>query len=358
MKAWQLDGLGGSFRLTECPKPEARPGSVVVHMEASAIMSYMKDYVEGKLPIYHAPGKPFIPGGNGVGVVEAVGDNVWHLNVGQRVVISPHLVAQENVQNPAQILLGVTAQGSTGWRMQENWPDGTLGEYAVIPASLVTPVEGLDHVDPAQLAVTMRHIVPYGGLLRGRLAAGETLLVSGATGAYGSAATLLALAMGAARVVAVGRNPRKLDALAAVAGERCTTLVSTGDPAKDAAAVRSLTEGGVDMAFDMVGGATDPHQTLAALYSLVDGGRLVLMGSMATPLPLPYIDVMLHGWEILGNFMYPADAYRRLLALVRSDQLDISSIRTRVHPMSDVPHAMENAREAGGLECVVINHRK
>jgi hypothetical protein len=55
MRAWQLERLGGSFELRDVPVPEPRPGSVVVQVEASALMSYMKDYVEGKLPIYNPP---------------------------------------------------------------------------------------------------------------------------------------------------------------------------------------------------------------------------------------------------------------------------------------------------------------
>jgi hypothetical protein len=39
--------------------------------------------------------------------------------------------------------------------------------------------------------------------------------------------------------------------------------------------------------------------------------RLVLMGSMSTPLPLSYMDLMANSWEIIGNFMYSVDAYRR-----------------------------------------------
>ena len=88
----------------------------------------------------------------------------------------------------------------------------------------MTPAEGLDAVAAAQLAVLNRAIVPYGGLLRGRLAAGETLLVNGATGAYGTAVVLLGIALGAARVVAAGRNAAALDALANAArpgGEWC-----------------------------------------------------------------------------------------------------------------------------------------
>jgi len=108
-----------------------------------------------------------------------------------------HFVAQENVQDPAQILIGVTAHGAVAAQVQSDWRDGTLAEYASFPASAVTPAEDLPHVNAVQLAVSMRYIVPFGGLLRGRLAAGETLVISGATGAYGTAAVFLALAMGA-----------------------------------------------------------------------------------------------------------------------------------------------------------------
>ena len=108
------------------------------------------------------------------------------------------------------------------------------------------------------------------------------------------------------------------------------------------------------MAFDMVGQARDPKATLAALHSLRRGGRLVLMGSMTTELPIPYTTVMLNSWEILGQFMYPASAYRRLLDLLRSGLLDISAIRPRVFPLADLRAAMEAAATAGNLECIVM----
>jgi len=73
VKAWQLERLGGSLRLTDQPVPQARAGGVVVRVETSSLMSYMKEYIEGKLPIYHTPDRPFIPGGNGVGYVHATG---------------------------------------------------------------------------------------------------------------------------------------------------------------------------------------------------------------------------------------------------------------------------------------------
>jgi alcohol dehydrogenase len=55
MKAWQLDRLGGRLRFDEVPLPQVRPSSVLVRIEASALMTYMKPYVEGKVPVYNAP---------------------------------------------------------------------------------------------------------------------------------------------------------------------------------------------------------------------------------------------------------------------------------------------------------------
>jgi alcohol dehydrogenase len=354
MKAWQLDRLGGNLTFKDIATPQVRPGSVLVRIEASALMSYLKAYVEGQLPMYNPPKGAFTPGTNGVGVVHAVGRDVWHLKPGQPVVLSSHFVAAENVEDPAQILIGLTAFGPAAELVQADWRDGTLAEYALMPKAAVTPAEGLDKIDSAQLVVVSRFIIPYGGLLRGRLAAGETLVVTGATGAYGSAAVLLALAMGAGRVVAAGRNAVALEALARVGGARVVPVTLTGDIQADANALRAAANGGAHMAFDMVGQARDPNATLAALRSLRRSGRLVLMGSMSSPLPLTYMELMANNWEIIGQFMYPADAYRRLLDLVRAGLLDVSPIRPLVFPLSALPQAMEAAATASSLECVVV----
>lgn len=353
MKAWQLDRLGGELRFNDVRTPEPRPGSVLVRIEASALMSYLKAYVEGKLPAYNPPPGPFTIGTNGVGVVEVVGRDVWHLKPGQRVVLSSHFVAPENLEDPAQVLIGLTSSPDAA-QMLADWPDGTLAEYALMPAEAVTPAEGLEMFDACQLVTIGRCIIPFGGLLRGRLAAGETLVVNGATGAYGTAAVLLGVAMGAARVIAAGRDPSALDAVARAGGSRVSTVTLTGDTQKDAAALRGAAGGGVHIAFDMVGQARDPKSTLAALHSLRRGGRLVLMGSMTVDLPIPYAAVMLNSWEILGQFMYPASAYRRLLDLLRSGLLDISAIRPRVYPLAALPEAMEAAATVGNLECIVM----
>jgi alcohol dehydrogenase len=353
MKAWRLDRLGGTLRLEDAPIPEPRPGGIVVKVEASALMSYLKAYVEGRLPIYSPPDGPFTPGGNAIGIVHAIGPEVYHVKVGQRVAISSHIVANENAPEPAQFLLGITA-GPPGKSLQADWRDGTLAEYALVPKSCVTPIDGLEAFSATELSVLPRFAVPYGGLVRGHLAGGETIVVTGATGSYGSAAVLLSLALGAGRVVAAGRNGKALDALAQLGGSRLATVALSGDVEADAKALRAAAGGGGRMAFDMVGGAQDPNATLAALKSLRHGGRLVLMGSMTVPLPISYLDVMLNNLEIIGQFMYPQDTFMRLIELARAGLLDLGAIRVRPFDLEALPEAMEAAAAAGGLESIVL----
>jgi alcohol dehydrogenase len=353
MKAWKLDRLGGRLAFVDVPVPEVRPGSVLIRVETQSLMSYLKPYVDGALKAYRAP-EDFTPGGNAIGIIDAVGADVWHLKAGQRVVASSHLVARENVQEPGQILIGVTSPGGVGDALQRSWKDGTLAEYALFPAQAVTPLEGLDDDDLPQLSAITRCVVPYGGLVRGRLAAGETVIVNGATGAYGAAAVLVALAMGAARVVAAGRNTDMLAQLLNAGGARVSPVALSGDVETDTAALRSAAGGGAHLAFDIVGNATDPNATLAALGALHRGGRIVLMGSSAAPVPINYLQVMFNNLEIIGNFMHAQNAYLPLLTLVRSGQLDLRPIRPKVFALADLEHAMVAAGTAASLELVVV----
>jgi alcohol dehydrogenase len=253
------------------------------------------------------------------------------------------------------VLVKMEAAGAVAETMQADWADGTYAEYALVPKALVTPVDNLSDISSEQLiAVMMRYAVPFGGLLRGKLQAGETIVVNGATGAYGSAAVLLSLAMGAARVVAAGRNAEKLKTLVQINSQRIVGVALSGNVETDVQQLREAANGGAHIAFDMVGSANSPNATLAALRSLRRNGRLVLMGSMTVPLPISYMDMMFNNWEIIGQFMYPQNAYLKLADLIRSGLLDISSIQPVVFPFDEFFQAMDAAAVAPGNECIVI----
>jgi alcohol dehydrogenase len=285
VEAWRLTAPGGALALRDVDVPEVTENSVLVRLEAAPLLSYLRSYTAGELTSYHPPHGEFTPGTDGIGRVEAVGPGVFGLTAGQRVYCSPHLVVSENVPAPAEALIGLTAEPDSA-PLLDRWRDGTLAELTLAPAAAVTPVPaGLDNQDGARLAALSRCVVPYGGLLRARLAPGETVVIHGATGAYGSAAVLVAIALGASHVVAAGRNRDALERLGAL--PRVIPVAMTGDAAADTRALRDAA-GTPDCALDMVGRANSADGTLATLHALGRGGRLVLMGSMTVPLPVDY----------------------------------------------------------------------
>lgn len=344
MKAWRLTAPGGELSFREIPEPAVTDGSVLVRMQASPLLSYLRSYVEGELTTYLPPEGEFTPGTNGVGVVQSAGADVFGLTAGQRVFCSPYLVSSENIAEPAEVLIALTADPASR-ALINRWRDGTLAELVLAPAAAVTPVPAaLDQMPSERLAALSRCVVPYGGFLRGRLAPGEVVVVHGATGAFGSAAVLVAMAMGAGQVIAAGRRP---EALADLDGlPRVTTVRMTGDAEADARALREAA-GPPDCALDMIGRAGSADGTLATLSALRRGGRMVLMGSMTVPLPVDYAQLLRGGKEILGNFMYPAQAPRRLLQLVASGQLDLERIPVTTLPLAELPAAMRRAEEPG-----------
>ena len=339
--------------MREVAEPKVRRGALIVRMKAVPLLSYLDKYVEGQLP-YMYPEIPFTPGTNGVGEIVAVGDGVSQYRVGQRVALSPHFVVAENSDEAPQILIGLTGMGPNSASTLRDWPDGTLREQALMPASVAVSLDGLENISFDRLATLGKFSVPLGGLIRGRLAAGETVIISGATGYFGSGAVLLALALGAARVVISGRHQEALEAIARHDKSRIVPVVLSGDVPRDAEQLREAAGGGAELAFDMVGRATDPNSTLSALHALKRFGRLVLMGSMTVPLPLPYAELLQQNKEVIGNFMYRPEDYRRLVKLVRAGQLDLGKVNVQSFPLADIPTAMKAAGKMRGLDCTVV----
>lgn len=136
--------------------------------------------------------------------------------------------------------------------MRGEWKDSTYAEYAKVPLETCEVLDegklcGRMGYEIADLAYISALLVPYGGLRDIDLKAGETVIVSPATGAFGGAAVLVALAMGA-RVIAMGRNVEALKKIKKRC-ERVEIVPITGDVLKDSEALKSF--GAVDAFFDI-----------------------------------------------------------------------------------------------------------
>lgn len=360
-KAWSLAAIGEPLRYEARPVPAPHARGVLVRIESAMVLSYMAKVLDGSIG-YATPPLPFVPGTNAIGRVETIGSEVFHVAPGDLVFLSPHLIADEPTAEPAQILIGLTATGTARFagvaegsrRLQHIWRDGVFGELAHWPASCVTPLRGLDRLPSGRLIALAKLVVPYGGLLRGGVEPGHIVIVNGATGYFGSAGVMTALAMGAARVVAMGRDPAALRRLAEALGPRVVAAAVTGEMAADGAAVESAAGGKADVALDLLGQASSTVTTLAALHSLRRGGRLVLMGSASRPLELAFGDMLGNDWEVVGNFMYPKPAPARLAGLVEAGLLDLAPVRVRSFPLSRLPEAIAAATAMRDLDLTAV----
>src|SRR5215472_128449 len=123
-------------------------------------------------------------------------------------------------------------------------------------------------------------LVPYGGFLAANLQPGETVLVSGATGNFGSAAIAVALAMGAACVVAPGRNETVLADLKRRFGERVCIVKLSGHEDDDRERMKQAAPFPIDCVMDILPPSAPTSAVRAAMMTVRQNGRVVLMGGV------------------------------------------------------------------------------
>jgi len=261
--AWLCENPVGVEALTwkELPTPSPQAGQVLIRIEAASLNFPDLLIVQNKYQM--KPDLPFVPGSEYAGVIEAVGEGVTHLKVGQSVAC----------------LSGT----------------GGFGTHTLAPAKLCMPLPaGFPAVDAA--AFIMIYATSHHALIdRAALKAGETVLVLGAAGGVGTAAIQIAKAAGA-RVIAAASTDEKC-ALCKSLGADETINYTTQNMRE---VLKTLTEGkGPDVIYDPVGGDfAEP-----AFRSIAWRGRYLVVGFAAGPIPaLPFNLALLKGASIVGVF--------------------------------------------------------
>ncbi|WP_225784322.1 NADPH:quinone oxidoreductase family protein [Xenophilus sp. Marseille-Q4582] len=267
MHAWLCENPVGVDALAwkELPTPQPGPGQVLVQIKAASLNFPDILIVQNKYQI--KPPLPFVPGSEYAGVVQAVGEGVTHLKVGQNVAC----------------LSGT----------------GGFGTHTLAPAALCMPLpDGFGPVDAA--AFIMIYATSWHALIdRAQLKAGETVLVLGAAGGVGTAAIQIAKAAGA-RVIAAASNDEKC-ALCKSLGADLTINYGVHTPASGLRdAIKEATGGkGPDVIYDPVGGEfAEP-----AFRSIAWRGRYLVVGFASGPIPaLPLNLPLLKGASLVGVF--------------------------------------------------------
>lgn len=354
MKAARLYELGQALQVEEVPDPILRSGGVILRVLSSHVPPFTDRVLSGELG-YAFPPLPFTPCESVIGFVEAVADDVFGLKVGQTVFCDPHIYSPRHLgAEPDAILIGWTGLATDSHRMQSLWKDGGFAEKVLWPAECLTPLPDAESMNPALLASLNYLTVSYGGLLRGDLHAGQTLIVNGATGALGALAVLLALAMGVSKIVAVGRDLQTLEKLVQLDPNRVMSVPMEGNFSDDSKRIAAVADG-ADMVLDVLGGLTHPEPTVACIHALRPGGTAVFVGGIQADIPLPYSKIMLEELNIRGSFMYPRHVPGELYRMIAAGILDLTPIQTHTFSLDNVNEAVAQAAKLKGLDqCVVM----
>ncbi|RTL18878.1 MAG: NADPH:quinone oxidoreductase family protein [Sphingomonadaceae bacterium] len=257
-----------TLELTGSPDPVPATGQVLVAVKACAINYPDVLIIEDKYQF--KPQRPFAPGGEIAGVIEALGEGVTDWQVGDRV-------------------MGVIGHG------------GLASKIAVEPQRLYRLPEERSFAEGAALILTYATTI-HALLDRGRLAEGQSLLVLGAAGGVGLAAIELGKSYGARVVAAVSSEEKAVAAKAAGADE--TIIYGRAPFDKDQS--KALAEqfkaaggrGGFDVIYDPVGG----DYAEPALRSIAWEGRYLVVGFPAGIPKLPLNLTLLKSCDVCGVF--------------------------------------------------------
>ena len=349
MKAAILRSLGTPLAIETMPDPVLGTGEVVVDVVATPVLSYAHEVFSGerRYPIE----LPMVPGCGAIGRVRQTGPDATQLQRGDWVFCDPTVRSRDDVVAPDIALQGLTAAGPGGMRLQQHFRHGSYAEQMRVPTENVKKLGQITPEEASQWCALGTALVPYGGFLAAKLQPGETVLVSGATGNFGSAAVSVALAMGAACVVTPGRNEAVLADLVRRFGARVKPVRLTGNEGDDREAMKRAAGGPIDCVLDIMPPSVATTVVRAAIMTVRPYGRVVLMGGVnmlgGAGLELPYNWIMRECITIHGVWMYPADAAVRLIALVRAGLLRLDHYEIRDfdldHANEAVAHAAANA---------------
>jgi threonine dehydrogenase-like Zn-dependent dehydrogenase len=255
---------------------------------------------------------------------------------------------------------------------ENDWRHGSWAEKQIVPLenvhlldeSLLCEQMGYS---PARLTWINTLLVPYGGLLAGTLQPGETVIVCFATGHFGGGAIDVALAMGAGRVVAVGRRMSSLEKIQGgypkgkVVGVATEGLDETS--LKDAMKKATPRGLGANLFLDFTPASAAEGQKWihisSAISALKANGRAVLMGGASDAVSLAYSELMTRNITVKGNFMFDGTAPAKLIRLIEMGNLSLSRFHNIEFNFKDYERAIDEAATKTAGDCgVALVHKE
>jgi NADPH:quinone reductase-like Zn-dependent oxidoreductase len=323
VKAVRIHEDGGPevLKLEEVDDPVAGEGEILIRLHAASL-NHLDIWMRRGLP---SVPKPRILGADGAGTVESVGEGADSFSPGDRVLINPGL--------------------DDGARIVGEHMDGTHAELISVPAGNVYPVpDGLSFEEAAAFPLVFE--TAYRMLVtKARLQEDEWVLVWGVGSGVGSAAFVIAKALGA-RTLVTSSSTEKLER----ARELGADAVVNHAEDDVAAAVKEATGGsGVDVVVEHVGEAT----WKTSLQVAGSKARVVVCGATSGPNPPAQLHrIWWKQLEIYGSTMGTRDDFEGVYDLVAAGR--VRPIVDRIFPLAEAAAAHEYLEEGRQFGKIVL----
>ena len=330
MRAALVEAVGAAPVVTDVPEPEPGPGQALVRIEAACLSPVDLHIASGRF-FDGPPRVPYVPGVEGAGVVEA-GD-----------ALAPGTRVRVEFVHPGYGRDGALAQ----YALVPEQPDGERRESQ----ALAIPIgDDMDAVSAAALGASAwtALMILERAQQAGAQLEGAHVLVVGATGSVGQCALQLARSMGAARVIAAGRDARRLERARELGADATVELAG----ARLAQRIAAASGGRLDVALEPLWGA--PARTIMAALS--PGGVHVNFGQVAgTDAELPSLPLRNQRISVVGHSgawttpQQRIEAFERIRAIADSDglTLDVEELS-----LEDVPEGWRRLQGSAGRKLV------
>ncbi len=327
MRGVYLSGHGDFTKLefrNDIPLPSFGDDDVLIRVHAAGVNNtdintrigwYSKNAGDGEDASW--AGEPIqfprIQGIDVCGDIISVGKTIPPSRIGERILVEPCLreVAGEVLESPC--FLGSEC-------------DGGFAGYVVVSSRHAHKVDS-DYTSTELASFPCSYSTAENMLIKSAVAAGETVLITGASGGVGSAAIQLVKARGA-NVIAV-TSPSKMESLLSIGADRavsrCDSLLSI------------LPENCVDVVIDLVGGEAWPE----LLQVIKPGGRYAVSGAIAGPIvPLDLRILYLKDLTFYGCTVLDDRAFPNLVTLIESEK--IKPLVAEVYPLENIVEAQKS----------------
>ena len=331
-----------SFVIGEVPDPAPGATDVVVRVASAGLAPGIFNLMRmGSIPLF-----PAIVGHEIAGTVVDVGSEADTRLLGRRVRVHPLLscgrceccTSDREMLCSAHSMMGHAVFGPDAMNLYSRYHNGGLAELVVVPQTHVDELPdqiGFDlgakvhEFAMAVRALTLASVPPAG-----------TLVVTAATGAMGTATISLARAFGVSRVIAVGRDAARLEAVRGLDPDLVVPLVLTADTPADevVAAVRGVDPAGAHAVIDYL---PEGAGLVAVFGGIRPGGRIVHMGMNRVPFAIPQIAVAFNCISFVGTRACTRHDALTALRILAQDPARYDRLVTHRFPLAEANQAKD-----------------